>query len=325
MITAAISPLLLADFSRELAAASAGRVSWLPITDGALRDGSLSRANVAVTGHFAPGTSFATVLPALTSVRWLHHVGAGMDRLLGVGLPSSAVVTNSAGAYAPSMAEYAIAGMIRIARGLDRWTQDQAQRKWQSGVDGPSSELYGARLGIVGYGAIGRHLATAAKALGMEVWATKRTPIIATAEPLDRLLPAEELLELLRACDFVVITASLNATTRHLFGDREFRQMKRTAVLVNMARGAIVDPKALAAALEAGTIRGALIDVTEPEPLLADSPLWTTPNLWITPHISGETSAGYARAMQIFCTNLALYLGGHPDRMGNRVDIPAHS
>lgn len=158
----------------------------------------------------------------------------------------------------------------------------------------------------------------------MEVWATKRTPTISTSEPVDVLLPATEIRRLLATSDYVVIAASLNSSTRDLIGRAELQGLKRGAVLVNVARGAIVDKVALAEALLSGQLRGAVLDVTDPEPLPPDDPLWHAPNLWITPHISGETTDGYDRAVDLFCANLKLYLAGDPERMGNIADLSAH-
>lgn len=321
----AISPLLLRDYRKRLDDAADGAVAWIEITPQAIQDGILSEAQVGVTGRFAPGTSFATAITAMSGVVWIHHIGAGVDRLLGPGVRPGVTITNSAGAYAPAIAEYVIAGMIRMSRGLDDWLDGQKQRTWRSRIDGARSELYRSRLGIVGYGAIGRHLAHAAKGLGMEIWATKRTPTIATAEPIDRLLGANQLEELLEHCDYVVIAASLNTSSRGLIGASELGHMRRGAVLINVARGAIVDQGALVMALQEGRLSAALLDVTDPEPLPANSPLWDTPRLWITPHISGETRPGYGRAIDIFCANLRLYLSGQSRGMGNLVDIPAHS
>lgn len=300
-------------------------MEWIEIRPQTIENGTVSTAQVGVTGRFAGGTSFASAVGAMVGVRWIHHIGAGVDRLLGPGLPAGVTITNSAGAYAPAIAEFAIAGMIRMSRGLDDWIAEQRLRSWRSRIDGPRSELYRSRLGIVGYGAIGRHLAYAAKGLGMEVWATKRTPTIGTAEPLDRILSADQLDVLLEHCDYVVIAASLNASTKGLIGARELGRMKRGAVLINVARGAIVDNEALVKALREGRLRGAMLDVTDPEPLPATSHLWEAPRLWISPHISGETRPGYGRAVDMFCANLRLYLSGKQQSMGNLVDIAAHS
>ena len=155
----------------------------------------------------------------------------------------------------------------------------------------------GKRLGIVGYGAVGRELATAARALGMEVWATKRSPLFVSAEPLDRLLAATELAELLAECDVVVLCASLNTSTRHLIGAAELDTMKPTAAARERgARRSDRRGRARRRPARRRDSRGAMLDVTTEEPLPPDSPLWTTPNLFITPHISGNTPESWALA-----------------------------
>jgi len=149
------------------------------------------------------------------------------------------------------------------------------------------------------------------------------------ADPLELLLtgryPDPETGELLAASDFVALCASLNSSTRHLIGEPEFAVMKPTALLVNVARGGLIDEDALVHALREGAIRGAMLDVTTEEPLPSDSDLWSAPNLLITPHISGNAPESWGWEVEFFCANLRLYLDGSPDRMGNLVDYSAAS
>jgi phosphoglycerate dehydrogenase-like enzyme len=256
-------------------------------------------------------------------VGWVHSISAGVEHLpLARMAERGIVLTNSAGAYATAMAEYALGAAMMLARGFPVWLEGQRERRWLD----DEHELFvlrGKRLGVVGYGAVGREVAAGARALGMEVWATKRTPLFVSGEPLDRLLPATDLPELLAACDVVVLCASLNRTSRHLIGESEVGAMKPTAVLVNVARGGLVDEDALVRALEEDRLRGAVLDVTEREPLPSDSPLWTTPNLIVTPHVSGHAPESWRSAVGFFRRNLELYLEGAPERMGNLVDYAA--
>jgi phosphoglycerate dehydrogenase-like enzyme len=233
------------------------------------------------------------------------------------------IVTNSAGVYAPAMAEYVLAGMVSVAREFRRLSAQQDERRWNhEAVSG--TELYGKRVGIVGFGATGRYIAMVCKALGMDVWATRRKPMLTAGEPVDRLLPAGGLHELLGASDYVVVTASLNSTTRHLLGEAEFRAFKPGAVLVNVARGGVVDQDALLAALDEGRVGGAFLDVVDPQPLPPESPLWSHPRVTITPHISGGSPEGWARSMDLFCSNLPLYLDGDVARLGNLANLADH-
>jgi len=153
---------------------------------------------------------------------------------------------------------------------------------------------------------------------------TRRTPILAlNVEPLDRWLPPDRLPELLANADIVVLLASYNSSTREIIGAPELEAMRETAILVNLARGGLVDEEALIRALAADQIGGAVLDVTATEPLPAESPLWAMPNVLVTPHISASTPASYRRAVDILCVNLPLFLAGALDRMANRVDREA--
>jgi phosphoglycerate dehydrogenase-like enzyme len=257
-------------------------------------------------------------------VRWVHSISAGVEHLpLAEMAERGILLTNSAGAYATAMAEYAIAAMIMLARRLPSWLEGQRERSWLDGDSFDAMVLRGKRLGIVGYGAVGREVAAAARALGMEVWATKRTPLYLSSEPLDGLLSPSDLHRLLAESDMVVLCASLNRTTRHLIGPAELEAMKPSAALVNVARGGLVDEDALVRALQEGRLRGAMLDVTSTEPLPPESALWSAPNLLITPHVSGNTPESWNRQVEFFCHNLRLYLDGSPERMGNLVDYSA--
>jgi phosphoglycerate dehydrogenase-like enzyme len=260
----------------------------------------------------------------MPGLRWIHSTGAGIESFVSRELGERGViVTNSSGVYASAMAEYALFGMVAIARDLRRLMAQQVERRWNhEPISG--TELYGKQVGIIGYGATGRYLATICKALGMEVWATKRKPTLTTNEPLDRLLAPEDLHELLAASDYVVVCASLNSTSRHLLGETEFRALKAGAGLVNVARGGLVDQDALLAALADGRLGGAVLDVVEPQPLPPESPLWTHPRVIVTSHISGGSPEGWARSMDLFRWNLALYLDGAVERLGNVVDLADH-
>jgi phosphoglycerate dehydrogenase-like enzyme len=326
MIEIVVDAKLAAIYRDRIDAAADGRARVLSVRGGAPDDPDLSRAEVVVSGWYHDASvAFSDILAAMPSLRWIHSTGAGIDDFVTRELVERRVwVTNVAGAYAPAMAEYALAGMVMLARGLPAVLEAQRKHDWLTREAPRGTDLHGKQLGIVGYGAVGHHATVAAKALGMRVWATRRTPMFVSGEPLDRLLPPEELPALLAASDYVLVAASLNTTTRHLIGERELRAMKPSAVLVNIARGGLVDQDALAAALQAGRLGGAVLDVTTPEPLPPESELWDAANVVITPHVSGDTAEGWERGIEFFCANLRLYLGGQPERMGNLVDLAAH-
>lgn len=322
----ALSKRFLQDYGAQIQAAAPDRVELLVLDDPAL--GSAWRdAEILLSSEFANNATTAQVVDQMPNLRWLHTIFAGMDNIPWAEVNARRIiVTNSAGVYAPMMAEYVIGALVMLYRNLHLYYL--AQHEHHSDKLGrhelPPQELYGKRMGIIGYGAIGIRLAHSVNALGMRVWAMRRTPVIDANEPVERILGVDELKELLRECDVIVITASLNSSTRGLLGADEFQLMKRDAVLVNVARGAILDENALVQALAQGWIRGAALDVTTIEPLPADSPLWKFPNVLLTPHISGEMPIGRRRSIDFFCKNLRLYLNGHLNSLGNRASSSAH-
>jgi len=318
-IPSVVLPRFLLDgHGSEIDAAAAGRANVIADDDPGLADGTPEALEAIVTGIEEAVFERLIAAPA---VRWVHSISAGVEHLpLARMAERGILLTNSAGAYASAMVEYAVAGMIMLARNLPSWLEGQRERRWLEGDSFGASLLRDKRLGIVGYGAVGRELASAARALGMEVWATKRSPLFLSSEPLDRLLSPDALHELLASSDFVVLCASLNSSSRHLIGEAELGAMKPAAVLVNVARGGLVDEDALVRALREGTLGAAMLDVTTEEPLPPASDLWTAPNLLITPHISGNAPESWRWEVEFFCSNLRLYLDGSPDRMGNLVD-----
>jgi phosphoglycerate dehydrogenase-like enzyme len=289
-----------------------------------------TNAEVFVHGYLeGPLASAEGILATFPGVRWIHSLSAGIDALDVAGIGDrEVIVTNSAGVYAPGMAEYVLAGMVWTSRGLGRWADPAATRG-----DGPLAglgsyapaghELRGRRVGIIGYGAVGRQLAVLCRAVGMEVWATRRTPMVVETEPIDRALDGTQLPELLAACDVLVLCASLNTTTRHLLDRDAFGLVRRGAVLINVARGGLVDQDALLEALGDGRVGGAFLDVTTPEPLPPDHPLRSAPNVYITPHLSGDTEESWGRMIDAFLANLRRYRDGRTSFLANLVD-PAH-
>jgi phosphoglycerate dehydrogenase-like enzyme len=257
-------------------------------------------------------------------LRWVHTGAAGVASLLHPELVEGDVVlTNSAGVHAEPMAETVLAMILHFARGLDRAVRAQSRAEWDTAVfearDSGVREIGGATVGIIGYGGIGRAVARRARALDMRVLAVRRSPepdahaeVLAGPDALDMLLDSS---------DFVVLCVPSTPQTRGLIGARELARMRRQAVLVNVARGDVVDESALAAALAAGALRGAALDVFATEPLPPDSPLWKLPNVLITPHVSATTPRFWEREAALMLENLHRYLAGEP--LLNRVDAAA--
>jgi phosphoglycerate dehydrogenase-like enzyme len=212
-------------------------------------------------------------------------------------------------------------GMILMFdRGLHRWARQQMKREWnRNGFENEVGELYGATLGIIGLGDIGEALAYRAKCFGMRVLATRRHPE-KSSDAVDTMLSSEQIDHLLGESDFIAVCAPLTAETRGMIGEKQFRMMKPDAIIINIARGAIIDQDALIRALQEGRIGGAGLDVTVPEPLPPDNPLWGMPNVIISPHIAGLNPHYGTRAADIFVRNLHAFLRGDIQSMPTLVD-----
>lgn len=289
-----------------------------------LDDATRATAEQQVDEYLAPaevlvGWGWLThaALGRATKLRWIQTAGAGIDRI-DKDAHRHLTLTNASGVAAVPIAEYVIGVIIMFAKGMPLFMRRQLARTWDRRIEGV--EVAGKTCGIVGMGAIGTETARRARALGMRVLATRRSVTARTADEIaHELLPAADLPYLLAESDYVVITAPLTPETRHLIGAKELALMKRSAVLINIGRGAVIDEQALIAALRAGTIAGAGLDVFEKEPLPADSPLWALENVIITPHASAGSERYTERAAAIICENLRRYLDGQPLR--NIVDL----
>ena len=257
-------------------------------------------------------------------LRWVHSGAAGIGgSLFPEMMESEVLLTNSAGIYAEPMADQALAMMLYFTRALDGAVAGMRGREWRReaivGPGGGVTELAGAVVGILGYGGIGRALGRRANALGMRVWALRRSePTGEQPEEVEWISGASGLEKLLRGSDYVVLTVPETSETTGLIGERELALMPRSAVLINVARGRILDEEALAAALGAGRLRGAGLDVFREEPLPHDSPLWELDNVLITPHIGGTSQRFWDRQTELMIRNIGNYLAGLP--LENLVD-----
>lgn len=241
-------------------------------------------------------------------LRWLHTPSAGVDHLLKPALVRHPLVlTNSAGVHAIPIAEHVLTMVLTVAKHVPEYLANQRQRAWQRPL---TVELYGATLGIVGTGHIGQEVARRAQGLGMRVIGTRRqagpTPFI------DTIYPHEQLLEMLSLAAYVVITCPLTPETTGLIGTAELQAMTRTAWLINVARGHIVQEAALLQALREGTIAGACLDVFAEEPLPPESPFWELPNVIVTPHNSWSSPQTRGRAIELYLENLRRFVQGEP-------------
>ncbi len=260
-------------------------------------------------------------------LRWVQLHSAGVNQVQNTPLwGSDVVITTASGVHTSNMAEYVLMMMLAFAHRLPRMLDYQARAEWpsQRWRKFVPQELRGATVGVVGYGSIGREVGRLAHAFGMRVLGVHRggtagspgyeLPELANqpgAEP-DRLYIPDQLTHMLADCDYVVLAVPYTSATHHLINQTALRAMKPTAVLVNVARGAVVDEAALIDALREGRIAGAALDVFGEEPLPADSPLWKMENVVISPHVAGFTPHYDKRVTTLFGENLRRYLAGEP-------------
>jgi D-2-hydroxyacid dehydrogenase (NADP+) len=267
------------------------------------------------------GPAMDTVLARARKLTWIHHRGAGIEKVAGASLLARGVtMTNGSGNHAPNMAEHVLGLMLAFARGLPALIRAQQESRWDPPGFDAVFELTGQRLAIVGLGAIGEALAVRAAAFGMTVVGVRRSgapselpPGVAAVYPTDRLNLA------LATADHVAAILPLTAETQNIFDAGRFAAMKRGAYFYNVGRGGLVDQSALLAALRSGHLAGAGLDVTEPEPLPADSPLWLEPRVVITAHSAGATPKSDERYRTLLIDNLRRFAAGQPLR--NVVDL----
>jgi phosphoglycerate dehydrogenase-like enzyme len=239
----------------------------------------------------------------------------------------SVVITTASGIHGPAMSQWAMAMILHHALHLDKVLRFQHTRHWEMRFepDLNPTVVIGSVLGLVGYGSIGRECARLGRALGMRVLATRRSApddepaserfipsAIGQRALMDDQVALVPLDKLLEESDYVVITAPLTAETHGLIGARQLASLKPSAFLVNLSRGAIVDEKALVAALRNGSLAGAALDAFATEPLPVESPLFDVPNVVLSPHVSGNFQGYWDQVIEVFCANLARYLTGQP-------------
>lgn len=251
----------------------------------------------------------------LDRLKWVHLTTAGYTRYdtgpIRVALRQrGAALTNSSMVYDEPCAEHILAMMLAVARQLPACWSDQATtRPWRAAEHRLRSRLLqGQTALLLGLGAIARRLAELLQPFGMNLLAIKRT--VTGAEPV-RTFPSSRLAELVPQADHVIDILPANPSTEKLFDAELIARMKRTAIFYNVGRGTTVDQAALQSALESRRIAGAYLDVTEPEPLPPDHPLWRLPNCWITPHTAGGCDQEFDRLVHHFLTNLRRFERGN--------------
>lgn len=248
----------------------------------------------------------AAAITAATRLKWLNSIYAGVD-----GMPLDAlkqrgtIVTNGAGINAITIAEYVVMGMLTVAKGYRDVVRAQERREWL--IDSPGkAELYGSKALLLGYGAIGKLVEERLKGFAVDVTVVRRSPGANSLSP-------DQWRARLGEFDWVILAVPATAETDGMIGAAELAAMKRSATLINIARGSVVDQDALVTALNEQQIAAAFLDVTTPEPLPPEDPLWSLDNAHITMHLSGRAQDKmFARSAQRFLENLGRWRRGEP-------------
>ncbi|MEA2936935.1 MAG: hypothetical protein QOC56_439, partial [Alphaproteobacteria bacterium] len=255
------------------------------------------------------------VLRDAPRLRWVQALGTGVDGLIDQpSLGKDVVITNIRGIHGEPVSEAAIMAMLALSRRLPDSVRAQDRHSW---TRSPTRLIDRKTVGIFGIGLIAETLAPRCKALGMTVvgFGSTRREVAG----FDRMYLRGEFLQVAGTLDHLVLLVPYGPDTHRLIGAREFAAMKPTSYVINLARGGIVDEAALVAALDSGRIAGAALDVFQEEPLPADSPLWTTKNLIITPHLGGFCDVYAERALPAIEHNMACFLRGDIGAMINVV------
>ena len=268
----------------------------------------LSRAEVMFDFDY---TNSGRLLQLAPHLKWVQGTSAGIGEALvrWKYLDSAVVFTTAGGVHGTPLAEFCLWAMLSFAKDAFRMARDQAAHRWERYC---GRELRGTTVGIVGLGRIGREVARSCRALGMRVVATKRTVSVSSDPDADEMVPLSDLPSLLRAVDTLILSTPRTPQTVGLIGEREIRTLQRGTLLINIARGAVVDEAAMIEALRDGHLRGAALDVFSKEPLPPTSPLWDMPNVIVSPHSASTVDTENRKLTDLFCENLRRYLRGDP-------------
>ena len=261
---------------------------------------------------------------AAKRLRWVHSAAAGVgNALYPEMLAGEVMLTNSAGVHAIPIAEYIVAGVLYFFRGLDIGVEQQRRSEWNKlpfvGEESPLREVGGACVLLVGTGGIGSEAARRLSALGARCVGARRRTSLGAPDGFERVISFESIDAELPNADVVVLAAPLTEYTKGILNARRLDLLRRSAIIVNVARGALVDESALIERLRSGRIRGAALDVFQEEPLASDSPLWQLRSALVTPHVSPVSPGRFwARELDLFLDNWRRFVRGEPLR--NLVD-----
>ena len=326
----ALTPILSAryrtrDLERIQSAAPGARIVNVSVEG--LADGPLDDIEVLLRGWLA-ADAFDRLLARAPRLVWVHSASAGVERVLTpAARERGLVITNARGVFSRPIAEYVMMMILAVSRRLPQLLELQRERTWQP-LEGV--ELRDVTVGIVGLGSIGRAVGALATAFGCRVIATRRRSEAGSALPtagdgdgdadgrplgeimLERVVGPEGLPDLLGESDFVVLAAPLTPETESMINDETLALMKPGAWLINVARGRLVDERALLRALREGPLGGAVLDAFREEPLQPNSPFYDLPNAIVTPHTSWSSGRVLDRSVELFCDNLRRFAAGDP-------------
>jgi phosphoglycerate dehydrogenase-like enzyme len=257
----------------------------------------------------------AELLERAPNLVWVQALSAGVDRYAGnkpLMENDRIVLTNMRAVHGPAIADHAFAMLLSLTRNLEFYQESQAAGRWAEGAPPQrSTALAGKTMLVVGIGGIGGEIAQRAHGFGMRVIATRRSDAPAP-EFVERVGKPTDLLTMLPDADVVAVCVPLTTETEDLFNAQAFAIMKKGTYLINIARGRIVNTQALVAALKDGTLAGACLDVTDPEPLPDDHELWRMKNVVITPHVAADAEVTEQRHWALFAENIRRFGAGEP-------------
>ena len=249
-------------------------------------------------------------------LRWVQSLGAGLDGMIDSPYLNETVIFSSMrGIHGPQVSELVFMLMLSLSRNYSKLMLNHLEHVWERW---PGKSLQKKKVGLLGVGIISGALAKRCKAFEMEVIGITSKP--RELANYDRMVLRNELVGAVKELDYLVVLVPLNNETSRLVDEHVFSAMKRTAYLINVARGGVVDETALMVALNNGEIAGAALDVFDHEPLPADSPLWAQSNLILTPHLGGMVDVYVEQAMPVLTHNIRAFLNGKESTMLNLVE-----
>ncbi len=308
-----LSPILSARYkpdhlARIAQAAPGSRIVTVSLEG--LADGDLSDVEVLLRGPMLQGI-FDRLLSRCPRLMWVHSATAGVERVLTpAALERGIAITNARGVFSDPIAEYVLMMVLAISRRLPLLLELQRERTWQP-LEG--REMADITIGVVGLGSIGRRVAELALTFGSHVIATRRQA--GTTDGLTgdiEVLSSEQLADLMSRSDFIVLALPLTTGTEGMFDASLLSHAKPGSWLINVARGALIDDRALLRAVSEGPLGGAVLDAFRDEPLPADSAMYSSPNIIVTPHTSWSSGRVLDRSIELFCDNLRRFSRGDP-------------